>query len=192
MNNVYPLNLPALLDILKPGISLESFKNNIIHYPNIEDLVSSKFTSMLNLKFTKCILFYKTPFYKSRIHIDHDDWDKNGKNKFVWGINWTFGGRGRYSFWKESDIENYTVERNPQNRLHVLLNTKTKPYEEYFHYSGAVLFNATLPHQIINQSTTDRYAISIRTDLQEESWDHVVETFKPLIIDYSQNIKRIL
>lgn len=67
----------------------------------------------------------------------------------------------------------------------------TEPYETYIHNHGAVLFNATLPHQIKNIGSEDRFSISIRTKLLESSWQDVVKKFEPLIDINLKNLERI-
>jgi hypothetical protein len=189
--NVYPLNLPLLEDIISDINALNNYKDYIIHYVSTSSIFKKEYTEILQCKFNNTTIFYKKPWFRSRIHIDNGEWDQNGNNKFVWGINWNYGGNGLYKFWKEEDIDNYSVEVNPRGRKHVLLNSSKPPYETYIHHYGAVLFNATLPHQVANDSDIDRFSFSIRTNLKEDSWEKVVQIFSPLIDSNLQHLRRI-
>ena len=191
MLNAYPLNLPDLKHVVNDIQNLEKFKTNTIHYVKSNSIVKENFINLLNFKFEHATVFYKVPNFSSRIHIDHDQWTKEGPNKFVWGINWNYGGSGIYKFWKENDIDSYSTEINPRGRKHVLLNSSAEPYETYIHYHGAVLFNATLPHQIKNIGSEDRFSISIRTSLSESSWQEVIKKFEPLIDTNLKNLERV-
>jgi hypothetical protein len=192
LNNVYPLNLPDYAEVIHKSIDLNFFKNNIIHYPNVIDIVKKEFLNIQGLNFTNCLILFKRPGTGSKVHIHGTNWTKEGPNKLVWGINWNIGSDGLYQFWKEKDIEKWEVQLNPQGRKHTILQPNKLPYEVYRHYTGPVLFNATLPHKAFNIGGKDRFVLSLRTDLDEGSWEAVVEKFKPIINIESKNIKRII
>jgi hypothetical protein len=193
IDQCFPLDLPDLEEILLPTVDLQNYTNNIIFYHKIEEFIKPEYHRIFGYKFVEAQLFHKEKGVKSKLHIDHDRYDKNGNNPKKWGVNWNTGGTGLYKFFHNEDITSYFEGVNPQGKRHVLMDSNRSPAHSYEHSSGAVLFNAQYPHQVENLSPRTRFSISLRlyNDQFIEDWETVVEKFKNLIIPYSDKCKKI-
>ena len=146
------------------------------------------------LEFGGAVIFRKKPNQRSPLHVDI----LQEESKFIrWhcAVKWNLTFSKSYMAWYDSDEEEHVPSAYgiswktqsstfyPLNGIHYgkldIDSNKTKLLEKKEIYRPT-LVRTDIPHQIVNQDTTDRWCLSVRFK-ENPSWETVCESFKNIL-----------
>jgi hypothetical protein len=183
---VYQLNLPPITHMLLDGIdenilaplAKKAAENFIYRSFPADAIIKPEYLNINGVEFTKALLFYKSNGKLGRIHRDTPDLSKT-----FWGINWIHGGNGILEYWDEEDLVNENVVTQIDEQGYPIIHyTSLVPARKKYITTApnAYLINTTEIHRPTGWDS--RWAISLRSDIDNISWNDIVERFKNLII----------
>jgi hypothetical protein len=205
VKNCYVLNLPEFSKVKLDDFEIISFirqhqenvsNGNFLFYTSASKIFKKEFLDLLfnnfGLKFTHVTVFHKQK--NGGIHLDSGVFNATDPVPY-WSINWNIINSAIYNFWDFHDM-NVTEQRiHEHGKLFMSFKTIKEPKEKYLHLDkNPVLFNATLPHQVLipkEQIGQSRYAVALRTDYPMMQWNNAVTVFEKSIIT-DKNIQDIL
>ena len=205
MKNCYALNLPEFSRVILDDFEIISFirqhqenvsNGNFLFYTSASEIFKKEFLNTLfnnfELKFTHVTVFHKQK--NGGIHLDSNVFNATDPVPY-WSINWNIFNSAIYNFWDFNDMDIVEKRTHERDKLYMSFKTVKEPKEKYLHLDkNPVLFNATLPHQVVlpkEQIGQSRYAIALRTDYPMIPWSNAVTIFEKSIIT-DKNIQDIL
>lgn len=205
VKNCYVLNLPEFSKVKLDDFEIISFikqhqenvsNGNFLFYTSATKIFKKEFLDLLfdsfGLKFTHVTFFHKQK--NGGIHLDSNVFNITDPQPY-WSINWNIVNSAIYNFWDFHDMNVIEQRIHEHGKLFMSFKTVKEPKEKYIHHDkNPVLFNATLPHQVLvpkEQIGQSRYAIALRTDYPMMPWNNAVTVFDKSIIT-DKNIQDML
>jgi len=187
MKNFYNLNFfktPLKDNFVFPELTEENFKRQgwyLWHYFDNQnfDFINPKiaiWADQHSLKINHCHLFCGPPNTTSIIHCD------GPPEAFQFGINWVLTGLDSYMAWYDVDDINKTTDTNISGSRYRHWTVEEAREIERCSLVGPTLVNAHVPHNIVNNSSENRWTASLRFSHDFKTWPQVVDYFDSYIL----------
>lgn len=172
---------------LKPNFVFPKPKSYLwdIYIIKPEDLVSQEcldFFNSIGLSLYNCHLFRGPKGSACGIHVDGHD-----SHKPIWAINWIFGSNASEMIWYDALVEGTQSYTSAETAYQTWKSDQVKKIDVLkFDQTqrGPVLVRTDIPHRVVNNDMRNvRWCLSLRAEKSFNSWNDVVDYFKPYTND---------